>query len=863
MKKFLLLTLLSCATTAPIWAQAPSPSARPAGAPTGAAPAMATLQGAGKITGTVADSSSSKPVEFATIALVNTTTGKTVDGTVTDEKGRFTLNKIPNGTYKLTISFIGYDTKELTQITISDKDQDHSFNKIELSPSQTRLKEVTVTGEKPLIEDKVDRMVYNAEKDITNTGGTAADVMRKVPSVSLDQDGNLQMRGSGNVRVLINGKPSTMMAGNVADALKQIPADVIKNVEVVTSPSAKYDAEGTAGIINIVTKKNNLQGVTGSTTLTTGTRASNGNANVSVKSGKLGVNVNAGMNMFYGKGEMNLSQMNQAERKDNPNTLLTNEGDNPSTAEIENKYVTKSLIQQLGSNRTNGRFGFGQLGLEYELDDKNSLAAGIRVNTGQFKMRSQQHATAFSANQLAGNASEFGNETLVNEYDLTMKNNNKRLSMDLNLDYTHLFKKPQQEFTFLTLYSTTDQDNEVFQTRYDLEGNTISYTNNNNEGENKELTFQADYAHPMPKNTLLEIGAKNIMRDVTSRSFYNGLASNGDFSYDQDVQAAYLSYGFNINKKTQVKFGGRYELTNVAADFVDAKQPDFKTDYDNFIPNVTVAYDLKPTMKVRASFTQRIQRPQLFFLNPYRQQQGPNLVVFGNPGLDAELTDAYELNYSTFFKTTSLNVSAYMRMTDNAIESVTDVINDTTFLTFKNIAKNKTYGMSFSGSTKPVPAWNINGNVNLYYVDLNAPFASNEGFMYNINLSSGYDFGKGVSAQFSGGFNAPRIALQGQMSAFSYHNLSIRKELFAKKGALSLGMDNPFRKALEFRNLQEGISQTSGLPFSTRTNVTQYNRGFRLTFEYRFGKLQQQGPPKRKKSIKNDDAKQGDGGGVQ
>ncbi|GAA4303828.1 TonB-dependent receptor domain-containing protein [Nibribacter koreensis] len=862
MKKFLLLTLLSCATTAPIWAQAPTPSTRPAGAPAGAAPAVATPVGAGKITGTVTDSSSNKPVEFATIALVNSATGKTVDGTVTDEKGRFSLNRIANGTYKLTISFIGYDTKELAQVTISDNDRDHNFNKIELSPSQTRLNEVTVTGEKPLIEDKVDRMVYNAEKDITNTGGTAADVMRKVPSIALDQDGNLQMRGSGNVRVLINGKPSTMMAGNVADALKQIPADVIKNVEVITSPSAKYDAEGTAGIINIVTKKNSLQGVTGSTTLTTGTRASNGNANVSVKSGKLGVNLNTGLTMFYGKGEMNLSQMNQSKISDNPNTPQ-NEGDNPSTPEIENNYNVQSLIQQLGTNRTNGRFGFGQLGLDYEINEKNSIAAGIRVNTGQFKMRSKQHATGFTANQTAANSAEFGNGVLVDEYDLTMKNNNSRLSMDLNLDYTHLFKKPQQEFTFLTLYSTTDQDNEVFQTRYDLEGNTIFNLNNSNEGENKEFTLQADYAHPMPKNTLLEIGAKNIMRDVTSRSFYNGLASNGDFSYDQDVQAAYLSYGFNINKKTQVKFGGRYELTTVAADFVNEAQPDFKTDYDNFIPNVTVAYDLKPTMKVRASFTQRIQRPQLFFLNPYRQQQGPNLVVFGNPELDAELTDSYELNYSTFFKTTSLNVSGYMRVTDNAIESVTDVIDDVTYLTFQNIAKNKTYGMSFSGSTKPIPAWNVNGNVNVYYVDLNAPFASNEGFMYNINLSSGYDFGKGVSAQFSGGFNAPRIALQGQMSAFSYHNLSIRKELFAKKGALSLGMDNPFRRALEFKNVQEGVSQTSGLPFSTRTNVTQYNRGFRLTFEYRFGKLQQQGPPKRKKSIRNDDAKQGDGNGVQ
>jgi outer membrane receptor protein involved in Fe transport len=856
MKKLLLLTLLSCATSAPLWAQNPVNTSSPQ-----AAPAAQITQGTGRITGTIVDAENSKPVEFATIALINST-GKTVDGTVTDEKGRFTLTRVANGTYTLNISFIGYETKELKQVALSANDQSANLNRITLNPAQTKLQEVTVVGEKPLIEDKVDRLVYNAEKDITNVGGTAADVMQKVPSLSLDQDGNLQMRGSGNVRVLINGKPSTMMAGSVADALKQIPADVIKNVEVLTSPSSKYDAEGTAGIINIVTKKNALQGVTGSVSVTGGTRASNGNTNLSIRSGKLGVSLNAGTQMFYGKGKMNLTRMNQARLRDNARTPEL-EGDNPLTPGVEQEQLVESSIMQLGTNRTNGAFGFGQLGLEYDINEKNSLSAGIRMNTGQFKMRTNQNATDFIAYQNPEQGG-FAPPTLQQQYDLKMKNNNQRLSVDLNLDYTHLFRKPQQELTLLALYSQTDQDNTMFQDRYDMEGNVLSLTNNSNEGLNKELTFQADYAHPLPKNTLLEIGAKNILRDVTSTSFYNGFSSLGDFSYDQDVLASYLSYGFNLNKKTQVKFGGRYEHTKVAANFVDPAQDNFSTDYGNFIPNVTVAYDLKPTQKLRASFTQRIQRPQLFFLNPYRQQQGPNQVMYGNPELDAELTDSYELNYSTFFKTTSLNVSAYLRVTDNAIESVSDVINDTTFTTFQNIAKNKTYGMSFSGSTKPVPAWNINGNVNLYYVQLNAPFARNSGMMYNINLSSGYELGKGVSAQFSGGFNSSRIALQGTSSSFSYHNLAIRKQLFEKKGSLSVGMDNPFRRALEFRNEQEGISQTSGLPFSVNSIATQYNRGFRLTFEYRFGKMQQQGPPKRKRSIRNDDAKQGESsGGVQ
>ncbi|MBC3538478.1 TonB-dependent receptor domain-containing protein [Rufibacter sediminis] len=841
MKKLLLLTLLSCATSAPVWAQNPVTTPRPQAAPAGVAPAVQT-QGTGRITGTIVDAETSKPVEFATIALIQTATGKTVDGTVTDDKGRFTLSRVANGSYTLNISFIGYETKEMKQVTISDGDQTANLNKVPLAPAQTKLQEVTVVGEKPLIEDKVDRLVYNAEKDITNTGGTAADVMQKVPSISLDQDGNIQMRGSGNVRVLINGKPSTMMAGSVADALKQIPADIIKNVEVITSPSSKYDAEGTAGIINIVTKKNSLAGITGSTTLTAGTRGSNGNANVSVRQGKLGVNVNAGATRFYSKGTMDQTQISQQQ-------------------DLETEEIFENTTTQLGTSTVDGMFGFGQLGLDYDINEKNTLSAGIRVNSGEFKLRSHQLTNTFEAAQNEAK-NGFLAPRLTDKYNLSMKNNNNRLSMDLNLDYTHQFKKPQQELTLLALYSQTDQDNSMNLGYYELEGPLRFNNMNENEGLNKELTFQADYAHPMPKNTLLEVGAKGILRDVSSESLYNGVDLNGAFTYDQNVLASYVSYGFNLNKKTALRLGGRYEYTDVAGDFVNPEQ-DFATNYDNFIPNITLAYDLKPNMKLRTTFTQRIQRPQLFFLNPYRQQQGLN-VTYGNPELDAELTNSYEINYSTFFKTTSVNVSAYMRTTDNAIESVSEVVNNITYTTFNNIAKNKTYGMSLSGSTKPIPAWNINGNINLYYVDLNAPLASNDGLMYNINVSSGYTIGKGVSAQFSGGFNSSRVQLQGEASSFSYHNLAIRKELFEKKGGISLGMDNPFRRALTFDNRLAGRNQSNVLPFSTNSEIKQYNRGFRLTFEYRFGKMQQQGPPKRKKSIRNDDAKQGDSnGGVQ
>ena len=213
-----------------------------------------TPKGNAKITGSLIDSASATPVEFASIALLNNKTGKPIDGTIADAKGKFTLSKLAPGEYRLQYTFIGYKTIESAVITLV-KGSDINVGTIKLPADTQTLGEVTVTGQKALIEEKVDRLVFNAEKDLTSKGGDASDVLKRVPMLSVDLDGNVSLRGSQNIRVLINNKPSTIVAANVADALKQLPADMIKTVEVITSPSAKYDAEGAAGIINIVTKK--------------------------------------------------------------------------------------------------------------------------------------------------------------------------------------------------------------------------------------------------------------------------------------------------------------------------------------------------------------------------------------------------------------------------------------------------------------------------------------------------------------------------------------------------------------------------------------------------------------------------------
>ena len=253
----------------------------------GRAQVIPETKGNASITGIILDSTSGKPVEFASIALVDTKTNKPIDGTVADEKGGFTLTKLPEGNFRLLITFVGYRNKIIPKLSL-DRKQDLNLGTIRLGADVRTLKEVEVVGQAAMVEEKVDRLVYNADKDIMSKGGDATEVMRKVPLLTVDLDGNVSLRGSSNVRVLINNKPSTIIASSVADALKQIPADQIKTVEVITSPSAKYDAEGSAGIINITTKKTNIQGFTLNVDSGIGNRGSNLGLNGNLRLGKMG-----------------------------------------------------------------------------------------------------------------------------------------------------------------------------------------------------------------------------------------------------------------------------------------------------------------------------------------------------------------------------------------------------------------------------------------------------------------------------------------------------------------------------------------------------------------------------------------------
>jgi outer membrane receptor protein involved in Fe transport len=689
-----------------------------------------------------------------------------------------------------------------------------------LGSRATTLKEVVVQSTKPLIEQRADRLVYNAEADKSTIGGTAADVMRNVPMLSVDGNGNLQLRGSSNIRVLINNRPSSMIASSVADALRQLPADAIKSVEVITSPGAKYDADGTAGVINIITKKNTLQGITGNVNITPGNVSTIGNGSLNFRRQKFGFFVNVGTNQFYNSGRSTLERFT---------------------------YADKSLLRQDGRTRNRRGYVGPQAGFDVTLDSRNSISGGFAYNPWNDKVRNSQVLTLSAPG------------TTDRRTQIEMLNNTKQADYDYNLDYLRTFKNPQQEFSFLTLYSRSRSDNESNQDHYTATKDINYQQRNLNKSRNTEATFQADYTHPLKDKSTIEMGAKTILRfaesDVDYRNIYPQtgtiLSSENVFGYHQDVWSAYLSYGFKAFKKISVKAGTRYENTTIDADFKTTGTT-FNSTYDNLIPSINAAYTFKERHTLRAGFTQRLQRPQLYYLNPYREVIAPQVVRYGNPDLNAEVASLYEIGYGTYTPKFSVNMSVYARITNNAITSLLSLKNDTTYMSFLNIARNKTFGVSLSGSWKPVKRWSLNGNSNFMYTQLQGNGTSNKGWMYNLSMNSNIDLGKGWWHGFSSSFNSRRVYLQGRVSPFSWHNTTVRKDIFKKKGSLGINLANPLTKGTRWRNNYYTPA------FEQEEYIINYTRGVRLAFSYRFGKLQQsKAPRKAKKAISNDDALRG------
>ncbi|MDO3642644.1 TonB-dependent receptor [Mucilaginibacter sp. L3T2-6] len=796
----------------------------------------------GKISGTLIDSLTKKPVDYASVSLYRSGGKAPITGVITDEKGEFKLDNIKPGSYKITFTFIGYPDKVIDPVTTTAGKPDNNLGTVLFAPSAKVLKEVQVTGQAALIENKIDKIVYNAEKDITSAGGNATDLLGKVPLVTVDINGNVSVRGDQNVRVLINGKPSGATSTSLSDVLKAIPAAQIKSIEVITSPSAKYDAEGSAGIINIITKSKNVSGISGQVSAAVGTRQNNGNFNLNYSKNRFNFSANLGGNLTW------------------PQTSITS-FDQQIDLDTVHTHTTSNGTSRVTRHATNSSLSAG-----YEFNAYNSITSSFKLLDFNFNTN--------------GNTS-FQSATPYNNH---LFQHNEFSNFDWNLDYTHKYKLEGEELDLSTQWShgsgITNFTNTYSGVFDDLQ--------NNLNGKNNEYTVQLDYTLPISKTLKLEAGGKSIFRRINSTSnYFNDTNNSGDFTfnpllsniykYNQNVYAGYTVFTITLPKKWSVMAGVRDENTDIKGEPINESQAlsPFTQNYNTFVPSLTIQKALNAKQTIKLAYSKRITRPSLQFLNPFVNQVNIQSQTQGNPRLNPEISQTVELDYNAFIGTSILNLSGYYKHTDNLIENIArpiSVIVDGiaqggTLTTFQNIGSNNSFGGNVFGTINPFKALTIIMSVNAYtykpdpsgvfHLDQtqNGTYIQYGGFA-RASLTLPKDY---VAEAFVFG-NSPRHTIQGTTPTFSILGIGAKKQFMQKRLAIGVNVIEPFSEYKSFNsNLESpGFKQSSKfqMPF----------RSYGLTFSYSFGKLNFSNPNQQKKGL-NDDLKQGDqgmgGGGAQ
>lgn len=780
----------------------------------------------GKISGTLTDSLTAAPVAYANAVLKDG--DKLVAGTAADGSGAFLLSNLPLGNYTLELTFMGYKARKIP-VSLTAAKPEISLSTLRLSTDSKMLAAVEVTAMKALVEDKGDKLVYNAENDASNAGGTAADVLRKVPTLTVDLDGNVQMRGNGNIKVLVNGKPSGMMARNLADALRQMPADVIKSVEVITSPGARYDAEGSAGVINIITKKG-LQGFNGSVNATAGNLNRALGTKLSYRKDKLGISLAANGYQYRNKWRNEISRI-----------------------ALEDGQITSILTQQGAANNMSTG-GYGELSIDYDPDSTSRINFSGNVWGGDYPNDVTTHIQLRDVNGAP-----------LTKYRTERRYKNPYGNGQLDLGYTKTFK-PDQEFALLTQYSRMP-DNYFYDLDTYTEGNELTMRQHStNYSRNQEYTLQTDYTHPFKlygardtTSLKIEVGAKAIRRDIGSEfrvkqaeGSTDPLApdpdQSDDFDYFQRVYSGYTSLHLSTKNKWNITAGLRLEHTNIEGEFLTTDTP-LKNDYTNLIPSLTIAKSIG-SQTIKMSYTQRIQRPMIWYLNPWVDSSDTMNLRTGNPYLKPELSHGLELAHSiNTEKGVSLNSALFWRYTDNAIEYISFLEDDGVSLTLpKNIASRMIYGLNMNVSGQLTKIWQLNGGAEARMVNMESKAlglernALNWYFYVNTTVKLPKDF----SVQANGNYNNGWVGLQQRNSAWYWHGISAKKEFMDKKASLTLGINNPFT------GRYKQVATRADNNFTADIVDYRYNRSARVTFEWRFGQMTTDNG-KRSKKISNDD----------
>ena len=780
--------------------------------------------GNAQINAKLVDATNNEAVPFATAIVINRKTKATVKAGQTNADGGLSISNIPAGVYTFKISYVGYQTMVRDSISILNN-QIVNLGTIKMRAAKgTELNEVVIQGEKAAMQLGIDKKVFSVDKSLVSEGGSAIDLLANVPSVQTDMDGTVSLRGSSGVRVLIDGKPSLIGGGDVAQILQSIPASSIETVEVITNPSSKYDAEGQSGIINIVLKKNTKLGLNGNVALTAGNRE-NYNANTSLSFQNNKVNLFGNYSYRYGNrfggGFQNIEYLNQ-----------TGAG---STVFADQNTDSKSLDK--GHNL--------KAGIDYTLAPKSILSF-----SGGLNIRTNDRTESLFINQLNANKGPVQLSNRLND------NEGKGNSFDLNLDFVQKFKKPKEELTFNLNYSEGNNDNfQYYNTDiYNLGGVSVDQLlleRNLRDGWNRNYNIQADYTKPVGKAGRIEAGYRTQIKNSNSRtdaSVFND--STGVYAVNYDVSNAFNSkeqiHAIYLNYQNQMgNFGYQLglrgedaELNTNSGRFAENSNTLFtpgKVAYTRIYPSVFLSQKLENEQQVQLSYSRRVNRPRGWDTNPFLDVSEPLNWQQGNPNLKPEDVHAFELGYSKYFKKVSFISSLYLRQTNDVIQRVRSEpdANGVTITTPQNLTRNISSGVELISKMDFVKKWSLTANVNLYQSKIKGVpefgIVENSGFSWNANLTNNFTLPYNISLQVRGDYRAAEVMAQGKRNAMYGIDAGAKYDFPDKKSSLSLNVRDVF-------STRKWSMTTSAN--NTIVDFERYMQGTmaNLTYSYRFGK---------------------------
>jgi len=777
------------------------------------------------VTGSVADSVKNQPLGFVTVTLLDAKANTQLKSTLTKDDGTFAIAAPISGEYKLAVVFIGYRNKIVTIGAGND------VGKIKLAASSKQLTEVSINEAKPIIKQEVDRIGYDVQADPENKAMTVLDMLRKVPMVSVDASDNIKLKGSGDFKILINGKESTLIAKNPSDVFKAMPASNIEKIEVITTPPAKYDAEGLAGIINIITKKNADNGYNGNISVRYNNVWGPGtNLNFTIKQAKIGFGGYVGYN------------------RQNSNTMTSGNTNNVFSPALDQMQAT--------TNTRSGDNLYGSGELSYEIDSLNLLTASFSHYQGTNNNSNDLFSTEYN-----------GANILIQSYHLGSNNAAVYSGYDFGLNYQLGFKHNKDQLLTLSYKyspSSNTQNNDAAYSQVYSPGIGLYNFRQHDKSGSKDQTIQLDYVQPF-KVWSIEAGAKAILRNSYS-NFENlqQASANSDYvidpkqtndlDYKQDVYSVYNSYQAKLTNWV-FKGGLRIEHTTIDANFISAAGTVLDRSYDNLVPSISMQRTLTKTSNLTFGFTQRINRPGIWQLNPYVDKSNPKFVNVGNPDLQPVNNHTFELSYSNFAHG-NITIATNYAFANNTIQSVTNFnpADSVTTTTRQNVGANKRLGLDLNSNYPITKKWNINVNAELVHVWLsgfyNGNFYDNRGNQGHIFTYTSYKFSDTFNMGMNIGYDSRYVLLQGVDNDWFGYSLSATKDILKKKATISFYVNNPFEKYKKLDYFSNG-------PNFVQSNYENFlSRAMSVSFQYKFGKLNSQ-LKKNQRGINNDDVSGG------